>query len=155
MASSSSSVLPHHHSLVSNGDGRLFSQGIRILVVDSDLASLTSIEEKCHHHYYDVITKSQANDALSALARREQVDVILYEKNMPTVNGVELIRFLRTQLPNMAYPVLLMSADHSVDSVADAFKAGADGFVEKPVSDDEIKKIWHYIARKRSAMVPR
>ncbi len=58
---------------------------------------------------------------------------------MPDMNGIELLRRLREFLPDAA--VVMMTAFATVETAREAFKLGADDFIQKPFDVDELKLI--------------
>jgi DNA-binding NtrC family response regulator len=58
---------------------------------------------------------------------------------MPDMNGIELLRAAREFLPDIG--VVLMTAFATVDTAREAFKLGADDFIQKPFDVEELKII--------------
>src|SRR5918911_1460510 len=73
------------------------------------------------------------------LLRREPADLIVSDVKMPDMDGIELLRRLREFLPDAA--VVLMTAFATVETAREAFKLGADDFIQKPFDVDELKLI--------------
>jgi two-component system response regulator PilR (NtrC family) len=73
------------------------------------------------------------------LLREEPADLIVSDVRMPDMNGIELLRRAREFLPDVA--VVLMTAFATVETAREAFKLGADDFIQKPFDVDELKVI--------------
>jgi two-component system response regulator PilR (NtrC family) len=73
------------------------------------------------------------------LLRKEPADLVVSDVKMPDMDGIELLRRLREVLPDAA--VVLMTAFATVDTAREAFKLGADDFIQKPFDVDELKLI--------------
>ena len=73
------------------------------------------------------------------LLRQEPADLILSDVKMPDMTGIELLRRLREFLPDSA--VVMMTAFATVETAREAFKLGADDFIQKPFDVDELKLI--------------
>src|ERR1700759_892835 len=73
------------------------------------------------------------------LLRQEQADLIISDVKMPDMNGIELLRKVREVLPEVS--VVLMTAFATVETAREAFKLGADDFIQKPFDVDELKLI--------------
>src|SRR5215207_4296867 len=109
-----------------------------ILVVD---------DEKGYREVLKVIFESEGHSVRSANNGRTAVemlrsglfDVCISDVKMPDMNGVELLRTVRDILPDLA--VILMTAFGTIDTAREAFKLGADDFIQKPFSNDELKLI--------------
>ncbi|MBC7911611.1 MAG: sigma-54-dependent Fis family transcriptional regulator [Pyrinomonadaceae bacterium] len=73
------------------------------------------------------------------LLRAEASDLMISDVKMPDMNGIELLRAARELLPDIA--VVMMTAFATVDTAREAFKLGADDFIQKPFDVDELKLI--------------
>ena len=102
-------------------------QGIRQL--------LTLVFEREGH---SVRTAEGGRRALQLL-REESADLIISDVKMPDMNGIELLRAARELLPDVA--VVMMTAFATVETAREAFKLGADDFIQKPFDVDELKLI--------------
>ncbi len=76
--------------------------------------------------------------AVEAL-REEPADLIVSDVKMPDMGGIELLREARQLLPDVG--VIMMTAFASVETAREAFKLGADDFIQKPFDVDELKLI--------------
>ncbi|MDX6709648.1 MAG: two-component system, NtrC family, response regulator PilR [Blastocatellia bacterium] len=109
-----------------------------LLIVDDEKGIrqlLTLVFERAGHH---VRTASGGRDAL-ALFSQEPADLIISDVRMPDMGGIEMLRTAREIAPEVA--VIMMTAFASVDSAREAFKLGADDFIQKPFDVDELKVI--------------
>ena len=74
-----------------------------------------------------------------ALLREEPVDLIVSDIKMPDMGGIELLQQARELLPDVA--VIMMTAFATIETAREAFKLGADDFVQKPFDVDELKLV--------------
>lgn len=83
----------------------------------------------------------------SALQHLNQVipDVILMDINMPGVNGLEVLRFLRRDPLTAQVPVVIITAEESPTMKRDAFAAGANAYLLKPPMLDHIEKALDHV----------
>ncbi len=83
----------------------------------------------------------------SALQHLNQVipDVILMDINMPGVNGLEVLRFLRRDPLTAQVPVVIITAEESPTMKRDAFAAGANAYLLKPPTLDHIEKALDHV----------
>src|SRR5918912_1830559 len=102
-------------------------QGIRQL--------LTLVFEREGH---SVRTAEGGRRALQLL-REEPADLIVSDIKMPDMDGIELLRAARELLPDVA--VVMMTAFATVETAREAFKLGADDFIQKPFDVEELKLI--------------
>lgn len=82
----------------------------------------------------------EASSGLVALARmpREQFGLVIVDVNMPDLNGLELISFLRKQKAHTNTPVILMSTESSTRDRERGLALGANAFLSKPFSVEEL-----------------
>ena len=113
----------------------------RILVVE-DSASTRSfirsaLESSGRFVPCDVVEASSGFDALRLLPRGPY-DLVITDINMPDINGLELIQFIRTNEHHRATPILLISTQSSERDRARGLSLGADGYVTKPFTAEEL-----------------
>ena len=74
-----------------------------------------------------------------ALLREQAADLIVSDVKMPDMDGIALLREARSVFPGVA--VVMMTAFATVETAREAFKLGADDFIQKPFDVDELKLI--------------
>jgi len=73
------------------------------------------------------------------MLRERAADLIVSDVRMPDMGGIELLRAARDLSPDVA--VVMMTAFATVETAREAFKLGADDFIQKPFDVDELKLI--------------
>ena len=86
---------------------------------------------------YDVVTAADSAGALALLAAGD-VDAALIDVRMPGVCGLELCRQIRSSPETELLPVMVISADVHRHQIMTALHAGADDFLAKPFSRDQL-----------------
>jgi len=86
----------------------------------------------------DVVEASGGFDALRLLPRGPY-DLVITDINMPDINGLELIQFIRTNEHHRTTPILLISTQSSDRDRARALSLGADGYVAKPFTAEDLR----------------
>src|SRR4029079_2384758 len=66
-------------------------------------------------------------------------DVIISDVRMPEMDGIEMLRAIRETMPDLG--IVFMTAFASVEAAREAFKLGADDFIQKPFDVEELKLI--------------
>ena len=108
----------------------------RVMVVDDHPMWLEAIVDELTAAGYDVVaTASDGNQCLTR-ARATRPGLVVMDLNIPAPGGVECTRALVDEFPGL--PVLVMSASGERDDVLAAVKAGAQGYVLKSASKDEL-----------------
>ena len=104
----------------------------KILVVDDDAGIRESLEVLLGSWGFEVL---QASDAMKAtdLVERHDPDIVITDVVMPEISGLELLRKLKAGNPHR--PVLLFTAQGSIDMAVEAMKQGARDFLTKPITD--------------------
>lgn len=84
----------------------------------------------------------EADDGSTALAvlKKDKVDLIVSDWNMPEVTGLELLKAVRGDEVMKNVPFLMVTAEGQKDSVVQAVQAGVDNYVVKPFTADTIKE---------------
>jgi two-component system response regulator AtoC len=100
-----------------------------VLVVDDEELTLRTVSRGLREEGYEVFTASSGEDALRVFTG-ENPDLVLLDIVLPGIDGVEVLRRMRTSNP--AAIVLMMSAYHLVDRAVEAMKAGAYDYLVKP-----------------------
>jgi two-component system KDP operon response regulator KdpE len=116
--------------------------GARVLVVDDEPQILRAVQMKLRGAGYTVETAETAEEALMKAAMRPP-DAIILDVLLPDGSGTDVCRELRTWT---TAPVLVLSAVGEESQKIEALDAGADDYVTKPFSGDEL------LARLRAAL---
>ncbi len=112
------------------------SEGIvTVLIVDDSLAISESLRSILGSHD-DIEVIGVATDGEEAVARAEEhrPDVVLMDAQMPGMSGVEATRIVKQRVPETKVLFMAVHASH----IDDALEAGADGFMMKDATRQEI-----------------
>jgi len=107
----------------------------RVLVVEDEEAILLGLEENLVYAGYDVLTAADGPTALEC-ATNEIPDLILLDIMLPGLSGFEVCRQLRDK--GMEMPVIMLTARGDEFDKLHGFEMGADDYVTKPFSVDEL-----------------
>jgi two-component system response regulator HydG len=109
-----------------------------LLVVDDEPAVLRIVERLAARSGFDVVTCGSGADAMRTLLRRP-ADLAMLDLRMPDVNGLDLLRQIRSSVPGCE--VILMTAHAAVDSAVEAIKLGAREYLSKPFDFDRLRQV--------------
>jgi len=109
-----------------------------LLIVDDEQSYRQLLSLVFEHDGHNIRTAMNGREALEML-QSEPAEVIITDVRMPDMNGIELLRAAREFLPDVG--VVLMTAFATVDTAREAFKLGADDFIQKPFDVEELKII--------------
>jgi DNA-binding response OmpR family regulator len=108
-----------------------------ILIADDDPDILALVSFRLERAGYEVVQARNGEEAVQvALARRPDLAVI--DVMMPRVDGYEATRQLRQQEETSRMPIILLTARVQEEDIARGFDAGADDYVRKPFSPQEL-----------------
>jgi len=108
-----------------------------ILVVDDDPTAVRLMKLSLESEGFEVRTAASAMEALRS-AQSKRPDLILLDIMMPDVDGLQVIRHLRS-MPGVAdIPVILVTAKAQVDDRIMGLRAGADDYIVKPADPREV-----------------
>jgi two-component system, chemotaxis family, chemotaxis protein CheY len=118
----------------------------RLLFIDDDVLSLQLMSKVSDLLGFHAIVSTSPQHGL-LLAVKEKPAIIFVDMQMDGMDGVEFVRQVRC-LPNLAnLPVLLCSAAMSMSEEEQARRAGADGFLPKPIAVHDLQEAVHqYVA---------
>jgi CheY-like chemotaxis protein len=103
-----------------------------ILLVDDNPENLRLIELVLLNGGFTVETAHSASEALEALASSVP-DALLTDIQMPDFDGLELIRQVRLDPRTCKIPILAVSANAMKKNIEEAFAAGCDEYITKPI----------------------
>ncbi|MBW4079655.1 MAG: response regulator transcription factor [Acidobacteria bacterium] len=106
-----------------------------VLIVDDESGVRDLLSDALRFAGYDTEVASQGREALE-LFRLKRIDLCVVDINMPTMDGFEFLEIVRKSDPTT--PVLLLSARDSSDDIARGLRYGADDYVRKPFSVEEL-----------------
>ncbi len=99
---------------------------------------------------YEVITAADGEEALT-LATTRLPDLVVLDMMMPKATGLEVTRSLRELDETKEIPVILLTARAQEADVARGFEAGADDYVKKPFSPQDLQLRVQALLERRSA----
>lgn len=109
----------------------------KILIIDDDDAYRQSIARLLKSYGFIVFEAADGQTGIET-ATTEKPDIILADVVMPRLRGIEMIRRLRLQMGTLLIPVVVITGVHDVRYRIEAYQAGADAVMEKPVDPDEL-----------------
>lgn len=109
-----------------------------VLVADDDPDILHLVAFRLERAGYDVITAADGEQAL-ALARERQPALAILDVMMPKLTGYDVTTQLRADESTSRIPVILLTARVQESDVARGFEAGADDYIKKPFSPQELR----------------
>ena len=115
---------------------------IRALIVDDSSVMRKIVERALRQAGLDPLVVLEAGSGTEGLdlLRARNVDLILSDINMPSMDGLEFLRQIRAQNLAPGIPVVMITTESSEEHVKQAIQAGAQGYIRKPFTADQVKE---------------
>jgi two-component system, NtrC family, response regulator HydG len=107
----------------------------RILVVDDSLDTLELIKRNLESKKFIVFTSDSVDNAIIIL-KSVPIDLVITDYKMPGTGGLELIRYVRENYKHTE--IMMITGYASIDGAVKAMKEGADEYLSKPFTDEEL-----------------
>jgi two-component system, chemotaxis family, chemotaxis protein CheY len=112
---------------------------MRALVVDDSKAIRVVLKKMLTEGgFEDLSEAAHGAEAMEVLANGPAPDVILVDWNMPEMNGLEMIRAVRSNPELRRIPIVMVTTETEYSQVVKALAAGASEYVMKPFTKDII-----------------
>jgi DNA-binding response OmpR family regulator len=108
-----------------------------ILVADDEEDLRELVAYRLTRSGYEVVPAGDGQEALQ-LARERTPDLMVLDVMMPRLDGYELTRRVRAEESLRSVPVILLTARSQESDVSRGFEVGADDYLRKPFSPDEL-----------------
>ncbi|SRR5579884_672452 len=106
-----------------------------ILIVEDDEIFLKPLVKNIERAGYRVATTGNVKEATSLL-KKEDFDLVITDKKLPDMDGVEFVKYIKAENPDLA--VIMMTAFGTIESAVEVMKLGAEDYIVKPFSNEEI-----------------
>ena len=110
---------------------------MKILICEDDLMTLKALEHKLKNEGYETITVHDGKQAIELLKKQKDIDLLLTDLHMPQISGLELISHVRNEMKSHM-PIVMLTRVGLEDTVLHAFELGADDYITKPFSPEEL-----------------
>jgi DNA-binding response OmpR family regulator len=118
---------------------------MKILVIDDEPVVLNSCRKVLEEDGFDVYLVPSADEALKAM-KKEGFDLLLVDVKMPKHDGIYLMQKVKEKWSNV--PIIVMSGYPTPDTITDGAKMGADAFIAKPFTPDELLETIRQVIQK-------
>lgn len=108
---------------------------IRVLLVDDEVEFVETLVKRMRKRGLDVQGVKSGEEALDLLAR-ERPDVVVMDVKMPGMNGIEVLKIIKQQRPNIE--VIMLTGHASLELAMQGMESGAYDYLMKPMDLDEL-----------------
>jgi DNA-binding response OmpR family regulator len=107
---------------------------------DDDEEMTRAVRLMLHLLGYEMRSFFNARSTARALLAGEVPDILFLDINMPEVTGIDLLEFIRRRSQWDHLPIIMLTSDATDIQVDQALELGADGYVFKPASIDDLEQ---------------
>ncbi|CAM3520043.1 response regulator transcription factor [Flavobacterium gelidilacus] len=108
---------------------------MKILVIEDEIGIANFLKQGLEEEGYEVLTASNGQSGID-LALSVDVDLILLDWMLPKVTGIEVCKTIRKT--NLDVPILFLTAKDTVQETIEGLQAGANDYIKKPFSFEEL-----------------
>lgn len=108
-----------------------------ILIIDDSYSMRESIKYILNGSGYSVIEAADGVDGFNKL-KSSKIDCVVTDINMPNLNGIELIKKIRSDGETKMMPVLVLTTESEFDMIRKGRDVGATGWIVKPFNDEKL-----------------
>ncbi len=115
---------------------------MKILVVDDSRVMRNVLKNILKEKNIDESSILEAGDGQEALKimREQKVNLVLLDWNMPKLNGVELVKIVRSEDSLKDIPIIMVTSEAAKYNVMEAIKAGVTDYIIKPIKGAVVHK---------------
>ncbi len=128
-------------------------QEIKIMLVEDNPedAAFTQRVLKLNRLHKDLVLATCGRKAMEALERGRKdgnlPDLILLDINLPDISGIELLTYIKKNLPFCKIPVVILTGSNEDQDIQKSYDLGASSYLVKPISNDAlmlvVEKLFH------------
>lgn len=119
-----------------------------ILLVDDEVPFVETMTKRLTKRDMTVLTAFSGQQALSVLAEKDSIEVVILDVKMPGLDGIETLKRIRADFPLVE--VIMLTGHATVESAIDGMKLGAFDYLMKPCDLDHlIEKVLEAAQRRR------
>ena len=111
--------------------------GKLIMTADDSASVRQMVAFTLKQNGYDVIEAVDGQDALDKLTT-QRVDMLLTDLNMPNMDGIGLIKGVRSATPNKFIPIVMLTTESQASKKAEGKAAGPPGWIVKPFKPEQL-----------------
>lgn len=110
----------------------------KILAVDDSASMRQMVSFTLKGAGHVVLEASDGVEALKLAKSQADVDLVISDINMPNMDGIALIKELRTIADYKFTPILMLTTESGTDKKSEGKAAGATGWIVKPFNPDQL-----------------
>ena len=122
----------------------------RILVADDDAVIRHLVCSIVKSEGFEVVVAKDGREAFRILQNDTDFKGAIFDMMMPHIEGIDIIRHMRTEKRFMRIPVMIITSEQDVQLVGKTYAAGATLFLLKPFTHTQLKSMLHLLVSQSS-----
>ena len=111
---------------------------MKILIAEDELTTRMMVQVSLERWGYDVLDAKNGDEAVALFDRGEQPRIVILDWEMPGLDGLEVCEKLKDETFEQPPYIIMLTARDNQKDIIDGFNAGADDYITKPFSSDEL-----------------
>ena len=111
----------------------------RVLIADDDPVIRRLVTSAVQRAGFEVVAAHDGREAYRILQSDSDFKAAIFDMRMPHLEGLEIIRFMRTEKRLMRIPAMMVTSEQDLRLMADTLSAGAVLFLRKPFSAEQLQ----------------
>ena len=107
-----------------------------ILLVDDEVSFVETMAKRLTKRGFEVLTAQSGEEGLAVLEKHQNLDVIVLDVKMPGMDGIEMLKSIRSEYPLIE--VIMLTGHATVELGISGMKLGANDFLMKPCDLEEL-----------------
>lgn len=106
----------------------------KIAIIDDSAVFILLIKQLLDlDNIYEIESFSSADEFIKNISRISGYDLIIMDINMPGMDGLSAIKYLKTNLATASVPIMLITGDATENTIKSGIFSGAKDFIAKPI----------------------
>ena len=123
----------------------------RVLIADDDPVMRHLVTTAIKQQECEAVLANDGREAYRILQADSQFRAAILDMTMPYLEGLDLIRYMRSERRLMRIPVMIISAEQDIKLMASSFSAGATAFLAKPFTPEQLQSAIRLLLRNGSS----
>jgi CheY-like chemotaxis protein len=111
----------------------------RVLVADDDPVMRHLVTTIIKQRECEAVVANDGREAYRILQTDSQFRAAIFDMTMPFLEGLDLIRYMRSERRLMRIPIMMITAEQDIKLMASSFAAGATAFLPKPFTPEQLQ----------------
>ena len=131
-----------------------FSNTKRVLIADDDAVIRQIVTRLVEKEGYKPVICSDGREAYQTLQADSDFRGAIFDMMMPYLQGLEIIRFMRTERRLMRIPVMMITSEQDLKLMVNSFSSGATLFLPKPFTPEHFQLTLRLLLSNSKRAVP-